>query len=36
MALQSEAVHYGVLGCNATLFLIGMKGATKIVLEFKF
>ena len=29
MALQSEAVHYGVLGCNAILFLIGIEGGDK-------
>ena len=29
MASQSEVVHNGVLGCNAILFLLGLKGVDK-------
>ena len=29
VSLQSEAVHYGVVGCNEILFLHGLEGGDK-------
>ena len=34
VALQSEAVNHGVVGCNAVLVIIGLEGTNKDCVEF--